>query len=369
MAPQAISLFAGIGGFDLAFERAGFQIAAQVELDAGCRQLLSKRWPSITTIPNVKDAGKNTLPACDIVMGGSPCQGFSINGTRKGRADERSQLSWEYIRVCQELRPRALVWENVPGILAMPDNAFGHFLAAVAGADEAFPCPNGGRWTGAGVAIGPARICGWRILDAQYFGVAQRRRRLFVVGVAREAENRDPGGHTGAERLQQILFIQKSLRRNDAEGVARPSAAFTGCDEAPSGYACTVHGCDWDLCGCYPDDDFHCPFCDEWTSGLYYSRDEGCQWCGAWVARTCGTLTDGAKNGGGLNGQDAKRGRVLVDDRGRVRRLTPTECERLQGFPDGWTAGHSDARRFRMLANAVCVNVAQWLEKRIAKLF
>lgn len=207
---RVVSLFAGIGGFDLGFERAGFEIVAHVEKDENCRRLLAARWPGAVALDDVCTAGAHNLPACDVVVGGSPCQGFSVAGLRKGRNDERSNLTVEFVRICNELNPAIVVWENVPGVLSMHDNSFGHFLAAMVGADEPFVCSDGEGWSSAGVAVGPCRACGWRVLDAQWFGVAQRRRRVFLVGVALGRQSSDVGERAGIDSGQTLFPVEKS---------------------------------------------------------------------------------------------------------------------------------------------------------------
>jgi DNA (cytosine-5)-methyltransferase 1 len=120
-----------------------------------------------------------------------------------------------------------------------------------------------------------------------------------------------------------------------------------------------------------------CPWCDEWTSGLHSDPVEDClSCCGAWIARTVNTLSDGAHMGGGLNGQDGNSGRILVDNKGRVRRLTPSECEKLQGFSGEHTlvpykgkpaTECPDGPRFTSIANTMAVPVMRWIGERIAK--
>ena len=147
----------------------------------------------------------------DLLVGGTPCQAFSVAGLRRSLEDERGNLSLTYIHLLNEIdnariaagRPSAVcVWENVPGVLSTKDNAFGCFLGALAGSECALQ-PPGERWANAGYVRGPKRQVCWRVLDAQYFGVAQRRRRVFVV--ANAGDRISPA---------EVLFEQPGLRWN-----------------------------------------------------------------------------------------------------------------------------------------------------------
>lgn len=478
---RVVSLFAGIGGFDLGFERAGMEVVAQVEKDAQCRELLAAKWPGAVPLEDVCTSGAANLPACDVVCGGSPCQGFSVAGLRGGRKDERSNLTSEFVRTCDEIRPAVVVWENVPGVLSMHDNSFGHFLAAMVGEDEPFVCSDGEGWPSAGVAVGPRRACGWRVLDAQWFGVAQRRRRVFLVGVAHERDGGNAGDSAGAERVIQILFEPEGMRghpapsreaREDVAGTLGGGAAGGGVPDVaksrcahsegvtredmhtlvtapltgnPYGdhesresllvpdvaYACSARdgkGADSDCtsgtlipfnarqdpviyggtCGPLDSDGFTNAVAfkpshytrdkdgapSEIVPPLSADADKGDQEPVVLAVRGRGdgrqleTRQDGTANAivqpnGGRDGM----GVGAVMHRWGVRRLTPREAERLQGFqwrlpgdvmPGAWvdelgrwwspdyTAGFSDSARYRMLGNAVAVPCAEWIGHRIA---
>lgn len=159
--PRVISLFAGIGGFDLGFERTGFEIVAHVEIDPKCRELLKSKWPDAVCLEDVREAGKHNLPDADVVCGGSPCQSFSVAGLRKGLNDPRGNLLLEYLRIVDEMHPTWVVWENVPGVLSDKTGAISNMLDAL---EEL------------------GYIVDIDIIDAQWNGVAQRRRRVFVCG-------------------------------------------------------------------------------------------------------------------------------------------------------------------------------------------
>jgi DNA (cytosine-5)-methyltransferase 1 len=205
----------GIGGIDLGFHRAGFTPAFMCEIDEDCRNVLRRHFPGVPLFKDMREIGKHNLPPVDVLAGGTPCQGFSLAGLRGSLSDDRSNLCLQFCRIADELEPAIIVWENVPGVLSTPDNAFGCFLAALVGADAPLVPPrsidrwrvdNEGRdvfgWTDAGVVAGPRRTAAWRVLDSQWFGVAQRRERVFVVASPR------------AELPFQILFEPEGVRRH-----------------------------------------------------------------------------------------------------------------------------------------------------------
>jgi DNA (cytosine-5)-methyltransferase 1 len=112
------SLFAGIGGFDLGFERAGMECAWQVEIDPDAQRVLRRHWPDAKLLPDVTKAGRKNLPKVDVICGGFPCQDLSVAGKRAGIKGKRSGLFYHMARITRELKPAVLVWENVPGLLS-----------------------------------------------------------------------------------------------------------------------------------------------------------------------------------------------------------------------------------------------------------
>jgi DNA (cytosine-5)-methyltransferase 1 len=183
-----VSLFAGIGGFDLAMQRQGVKVVANVEIDAKCRDVLAQHFPDakqFTDVTTVKgrdliDAGFN--PSRGIITGGFPCQDLSVAGKRVGLVGERSGLFWEIARLVEETQSEYFIIENVPGL-----------LSSNKGKDF-------------GVVIGTMADLGyslsWRVLDAQHFGIPQRRRRVFIVG-KRGEDSTEPA---------EILFNSQSCR-------------------------------------------------------------------------------------------------------------------------------------------------------------
>lgn len=179
-----------------------------------------------------------TISAPDVLVGGTPCQAFSAAGMRQGLLDPRGALTIKYVELADavdHVRPAGdecvIVWENVPGVLSDKGNAFGCFLGALVGESDALQ-PSGGKWTDAGCVYGPRRTAAWRVLDAQYFGLAQRRRRVFVVSSARAGF--DPAA---------VLF--------EREGVRRDTAPRRGEGENPTG---TIAGGARRNCGYSTDD-------------------------------------------------------------------------------------------------------------------
>lgn len=190
------SVCSGIEAASVAWNPLGWEAAWFSEIEPFPCAVLKHHYP---TVPNLGDM--TTLPkrilsgeveAPDVFCGGTPCQAFSIAGLRKSLSDARGNLSLVFceianaidsVRSIQRKRPVTVFWENVPGVLSTSDNAFGCFLAALVGGDV--PAKAGaGRWPDAGFLVGPQRVAAWRVLDAQYFGLAQRRRRVFVVASA-----------------------------------------------------------------------------------------------------------------------------------------------------------------------------------------
>lgn len=180
-AMRYISLFSGIEAASVAWAPLGWEPVAFSEIEPFCCELLAERFPDV---PNLGDVSKvDWTPyegTVDVVIGGSPCQAFSIAGQRKGLMDERGMLMLQYVRAVREIKPRFIIWENVPGVLSQDKG-------------RAF-----------GTLLGELEDCGyslaWRVLDAQFFGVAQRRRRVFLVG------------HPVAGCAAAVLFEPESLR-------------------------------------------------------------------------------------------------------------------------------------------------------------
>ncbi|ELB7342840.1 phage N-6-adenine-methyltransferase [Klebsiella michiganensis] len=209
------SICSGIEAATVAWEPLGWKAAWFSEIEAFPSAVLAERWPEVvnlgdmTKIAAAVRAGEVQAP--DVMVGGTPCQAFSIAGLRNGLTDARGQLTLSYVELANAIDDKRIergeeeaifVWENVPGVLTSHDNAFGCFLAGLAGESCELE-PSGGKWTHSGCVYGPQRAIAWIVKDAQYFGVAQRRKRVFVVASARKGF--DPG---------QVLFESEGVRRD-----------------------------------------------------------------------------------------------------------------------------------------------------------
>lgn len=320
------SVCSGIEAASKAWEPLGWQPAWFSEIEPFPSAVLAHHWPEVTNLGDmtkIADAVRaGDVEAPDVLVGGTPCQAFSIAGLREGLSDDRGQLTLSYVELANAIdakrRERGeteaiIVWENVPGVLSSKDNAFGCFLAGLAGESSELQ-PAGGKWTHAGCVSGPERVIAWRVLDAQFFGVAQRRKRVFVVASARKGF--DPA---------EILFEQDV-------GSGSTEANNVGVE----GRSSTVDNCT-----------------------LYRFR------------RTDSYIYDGVSST--LSARDYKdRRELVVMADNRVRTLTPLEYERLQGFPDGHTLipyeGKlaDDAPRYKAIGNSMAVPVMRWIGERIA---
>ena len=252
------SVCSGIEAASCAWHPLGWRAAWLAEIEPFPSAVLAHHYPDIpnlgdmTKLPKLVLTGKIAAP--DVLVGGTPCQAFSVAGMREGLKDPRGQLTIsfveladaiDHVRVARGDDPAVIVWENVPGVLSDKGNAFGCFLGALAG-ESCELQPPGGKWKDAGCVFGPQRAIAWRILDAQYFGLAQRRRRVFVVASARNGF--DPA---------QVLFEFDGLRRDTPprRGSGTAVAALTangvgtcGADDnqGQAGHLIPAEGCWWD---------------------------------------------------------------------------------------------------------------------------
>ncbi|WP_423767040.1 phage N-6-adenine-methyltransferase [Enterobacter hormaechei] len=410
------SVCSGIEAASKAWEPLGWKPAWFSEIEPFPSAVLAHHWPEVTNLGDmtkIADAVRaGDVEAPDVLVGGTPCQAFSIAGLREGLSDDRGQLTLSYVELANAIdakrrergEPEAIiVWENVPGVLSSKDNAFGCFLAGLAGESSELQ-PAGGKWTHAGCVSGPERVIAWRVLDAQFFGVAQRRRRVFIVASARKGF--DPA---------EVLFEFDSVRRDTAprRETQKVVAALTargigtcGADDnqAQAGHliafgggntaghidvatACTAHGIRLDFdtetfaVHGTQDPDTNCELAH--TLGRNNGQENAIvtePFTLAIRGRSEGSTVE-VRNDGTANalltpnGGRAGMGVGAIGWGMQVRRLTPIECERLQGFPDdhtliGWrgkdAAECPDGPRYKAIGNSMAVPVMRWIGERIA---
>jgi DNA (cytosine-5)-methyltransferase 1 len=309
------SVCSGIEAATVAWHPLGWQPAFFSEIEKFPRAVLSHRWPDVPLAGDFTSIRGDEYGPIDLLVGGTPCQSFSTAGLRKGLADERGNLALEYLRLAARTRPRWIVWENVPGVLSSGKGRdFGSFLGALAELGYGFA---------------------YRVLDAQYFGVAQRRRRVFVVGYLGDWRS-----------AAAVLFERESLC-----GYPPPSRK-----NGPPIAALTESGVGTCHVGQRGGDKTHVVTCI--GTDCYNGQLTGD------IAATLGT------RGSSINSTGPT---VLTT---AVRRLTPKECERLQGFLDDYTLipwqgksalGCPDGPRYKALGNSMAVPVMGWIGRRITE--
>lgn len=465
------SVCSGIEAASVAWEPLGWKAAWFSEIEPFPSAVLAHHYPNTPNLGDLTTIARRVLvgdvEAPDMLCGGTPCQAFSVAGLRESLADDRGNLTLKFVELADAIdhvriragKPAAVVfWENVPGVLSTKDNAFGCFLGGLAGEDGALE-PPGGKWANAGCVYGPQRAVAWRTLDAQYFGVAQRRRRVFVVASARN--DFDPA---------TVLFEWDGLRRDTAPSreAGQTTAAtldartkgggFPGTDGAAGGHVVpTIDASFGRLQGCSGQDANHghghlLAFGGNNTGGpidVATARNACASASGrmdfeseTFLVQPTHTLRgegfDASEDGTGRgtplipvafdttqitspqNGSNPKPGDAChplaagahapaaafnwnaqaaqaaqLPHEGRdytindgltcsqqgavatamqVRRLTPVECERLQGFPDGYTAipwrkkpasECPDGPRYKALGNSWAVPNVRWIGWRI----
>lgn len=377
-----LSLFSGIESFSQAVHDFGWTCVGVSEIDPFACAVLAHHYPNVPNLGDITKITKEKLDAIkqehgtiDIVVGGSPCQSFSVAGLRKGLEDPRGNLMLEYIRIVATIHPKWFIWENVTGVLSSKEGAdFGTLLQAMAQFGYSL---------------------GWRVLDAKYFGIPQKRRRVFLVGSlnkkdgsfkvlfecqsgkghlkkSRKTGQSDPPeaktsirehgqargkrgekekGKAGKES-QKIMMFNPSQPNNDAietdKSVSLIARMGTGGNQVPliveEDKVCYYEH--------HPND-----------SRVKESKDVAC------------SITARYGTGGGNVPLVVEHEIEHYKVNSKVRKLTPIECERLQGFPDNYTQipykkkkaeDCPDYPRYKALGNSMAVPVMRWIACRIA---
>ena len=360
-----LSVCSGIEAASCAWKPLGWDAVAFAEIEPFPCRVLQHHFPDVPNLGDMtKIKGDEYRGAVDLLVGGTPCQDFSVAGKRAGLDGERSGLARDFTRLLREIRPRWFVWENVPGAFSTHSGRdFGTFLGTLAD-------------LGFGLA--------WRVLDAQYFGVPQRRRRIFLVGYLGDYQ---PAG--------AVLFEPASLCRDTPESRKKREGitqSLTGClgaggaddNRAQAGfYVPDIVGqamsCKWSKGTSGPaGDEHHNLVCIPINTQVGIRHRSLGERTGLGIGKTgdpAYTLQAGHSHAvcapvttRGYADNAAQESKLIPSQIG-VRRLTPLESERLQGFPDGWTdiLGASDTARYKALGNSMCVNVMRWIGERIER--
>jgi DNA (cytosine-5)-methyltransferase 1 len=484
------SVCSGIEAASVAWHPLGWQAAWLAEIEPFPSAVLAHHYPDTPNLGDMTAIAKQVLlgeiEAPDVLTGGTPCQAFSVAGLRQSLADERGNLTLKFVELLDAIDhvrglrgrdPAIAIWENVPGVLSTKDNAFGCFLAGLAGEDDPLE-PPGDKWANAGAVYGPSRAIAWRTLDAQHFGLAQRRRRVFLVASARNgfdpaqvlfewdgmrrdsAPSREAGqnnaGHTGrgaafggkktsgardvASALSALsahggtgrhdfeteTFVTHSLRAEgfdaseDGTGRGTPLALIHAPDLHPTMVARSSrgggqtnspgHNADETLlafdttqitsatnrCNPQPGDPCHPLAAGAHAPAIAFPANLSGTQCAsseelapcmgaanptaaaAWTTKLHNT---GSNNAGKLFEErttclDANSPPPALLTAMQVRRLTPIECERLQGFPDDYTlipwrkkpaTECPDGPRYKALGNSWAVPCARWIGERVMR--
>ena len=342
-----LSVCSGIEAATVAWHHMGWNPVGFSDIEKFPSAVLQHHYPDITNYGDMTKFKEWKLDApVELIVGGTPCQSFSIAGLRKGLDDPRGNLMLTYLAMAEYFKPKWLLWENVPGVLSSNGGRdFATFLQGLAKLGYGFA---------------------YRVLDAQHFGVPQRRRRVFLVGcfgdwrsatkVLFESESLCRNITPSHETQEKIASFTPSGFGNYSEGIGtlRANGGDLGGGSEVLCVAQTLTKTDTDYKGdksvCYGfnwQDNYAFNAHVEKTNPLRVSQTEA----GAHTFKVRG-------------GQDQHLSHKMT-----VRRLTPLECERLQGFPDNYTniPKASDSLRYKALGNSMAVPVMRWIGERIDK--
>lgn len=338
---RCVSTFAGIGGFDVGFERAGMTVTTQVEIDKHARTVLHNHYPTVPLLGDISDVHGTDLGALDVLVGGFPCQDVSkgntvrkgLDGARSGLFFQFARLVEEYARLVDETNPRWVVLENVPGLLSSGRKPRPGVVDPDVN-DKSHWIPDGGADFQAviGTLADLGYVGAWRVVNTRLvrgaggtIGLPQERRRVIVVG--------HRGEHPGARAVLADFAAGTEDARLDHSGQGGNQG------RSPAG-----------------------PRTDGDRVGLIFRKSKRAQSTAdysTWVEDRYGNTLTGFDSG-------MARATTIVTDGDRARILTPVEWERMQGFPDNWTEGVPITARWHLLGNAISTNVSEWLGHRIA---
>lgn len=345
-----ISLFAGIGGFDLALNRLGYECVYANDFDKYAKITYDKNFTHKLDGKSITEVREQDIPTHDLLVGGFPCQAFSIAGKRRGFEDTRGTLFFDVARILKYHKPRYFILENVKGLLSHDNGST--FKTIIATIDEL------------------GYDCQWQVLNSKNFGVPQNRERVFIVGHIRGESRPEIFPIRENDGLHHEASESNGSRTQTANSATIRSNYWKGqADGQYINVIADLTGEKWDRFNessrrIYSTDGI-APTVPTSAGGghipkIYAVAQRGRYEPDGSIKQQLEPRYDGVTNT--LTGVE-KDNRLFVA--GNIRRLTPKECERLQGFPDNWTAGVSDTQRYKQLGNAVTVNVIYEVAKRL----
>ncbi len=365
---RTVELFAGIGGFRLGLEKASprYKTVFANEWNKYAAQIYRKNFgEKELTEGDVRKISTSDIPECDLIVGGFPCQPHSLAGKRKGFSDERGEVFYEIVRIAKAKRPKMLLLENVKGLLSSEQGrAFGNVLEELG---------NIGYW------------CEWQVINSKYHGVPQNRERVFIIGHLREGCTRQvfPIGENDSEytEMERCGEVSATINASYYKGYDHKRQLVTYWKNSTERWVdeyredCLTLKGQNDLC--------RQPLIVADRTRSYAGLGRNLESAKPIANTLSGVQKDNLVLLDNLGGNIKERIKPIegntawtlggsktgIQHEQTLRRLTPTECERLQGFPDGWTEGISDTHRYKCLGNAVTVNVIQFLGERILEAF
>jgi DNA (cytosine-5)-methyltransferase 1 len=408
-----ITVCSGIEAQSAAWDK-DWEAIAFSDIDPFCNAFLAHKYPSVPNLGDLNSIDWSQIKDADIFMGSTPCQAFSLAGNRLSLGDARGQLTKTFVEAWNELTARdqcpILFWENVDGVLSTRDNAFGCMLAAILGEEEPLSSRRrNGKWSRSGFFLGQHRSVAYRVIDAQYFGVPQRRNRIFLCAIDTrvlgklfpEIPASELSGLAGVPAA--ILFEPEGERRvvtkvsNSKSKITKTAKTSAGeplnvCREELLAAAIADHLSlgvdeqDWRLAN---EESVTGPILancgkkqwlgnQEGFSGRYHlvreiafsSVDNGRD-----AGKVCPPIRAGKHDQSWMNGRGGGAAIAMQDTRTAyiTRRFTPTECLRLMGFPDDYLdfdyqgKPASDTRKYAAIGNSIAVPCLSWLQRRTIK--
>jgi len=397
------SLFDGIGGFPLAAVRNGILPVWASEIEPAPISISKRHFPAMRHLGDIRNINGAEIEPVDIISFGSPCQDLSISGRRAGLDGERSGLFLQAVRVIKEMRiatnktcPARIIWENVPGAFSSNKGRdFQTVIQEIAGiAEQGVSIPRPSRkigWLAAGAVMGDSFSLAWRVMDAQYWGLPQRRRRIYLVAdfagrgageILFKQDSKTGNIEKGKKERKGIAGnIENSIRVAGFNGWRSITASLEYKEECAPCIQSTMppnvvtqYNVDRDI--------------EQYAINIGYSTDRIQMNAKSSVTLRANGGGNGANTGlyflpvtlyqdtigslcasdsKGISNQYVEVNKCICTSEYDVRRLTPLECERLQGFPDGWTEyGHdgkliSDNQRYKALGNSVAIPCVEFV--------